>query len=204
MVESWHSAIRRDACWRRCALRTCGPGTWKTRPRLSIARPTRGIQVSRASSRSDPVSRRIDRWNRAESTLRFRVPAAHPDAGTSGVHVRRVAHSHCVPDAQSYAPCARRVDAPSPRGSPRRLHPLVHPVVGVTDRRYRSLHPGSIYQVVLSAYPAGMAKLALLPLAMRMAGPREALWHAIIRRNYGCTHRSSDAITLAQVSTRAA
>jgi sulfate adenylyltransferase len=68
-------------------------------------------------------------------------------------------------------------------------HLLVQPVVGVTK-------PGDIdhytrvrcYQAVLSAYPAGMAKLALLPLAMRMAGPREALWHAIIRRNYGCTH----------------
>ncbi len=37
-------------------------------------------------------------------------------------------------------------------------------------------------------YPPGMATLSLLPLAMRMAGPREACWHAIIRKNYGCTH----------------
>jgi len=40
----------------------------------------------------------------------------------------------------------------------------------------------------MSKYPNGMAHLALLPLAMRMAGPREALWHAIIRKNYGATH----------------
>jgi ATP sulfurylase len=37
-------------------------------------------------------------------------------------------------------------------------------------------------------YPNGMALLALLPLAMRMAGPREAVWHAIIRKNFGATH----------------
>ena len=66
---------------------------------------------------------------------------------------------------------------------------LIHPVVGMTK-------PGDVdhytrvrcYQSVLQAYPTGLAKLALLPLAMRMAGPREAVWHAIIRRNYGCTH----------------
>ena len=37
-------------------------------------------------------------------------------------------------------------------------------------------------------YPENMATLSLLPLAMRMGGPREALWHAIIRKNYGCSH----------------
>ncbi len=66
---------------------------------------------------------------------------------------------------------------------------LIHPVVGMTK-------PGDVdhytrvrcYQALLSHYPPGMALLSLLPLAMRMAGPREALWHAIIRKNYGCSH----------------
>jgi sulfate adenylyltransferase len=66
---------------------------------------------------------------------------------------------------------------------------LVHPVVGMTK-------PGDVdhytrvrcYRAVMSSYPAGTAFLSLLPLAMRMGGPREALWHAIIRKNYGCTH----------------
>lgn len=66
---------------------------------------------------------------------------------------------------------------------------LIHPVVGVTK-------PGDIdpsirvpcYQAILPGYPDGGALLSLLPLAMRMAGPREAVWHAIIRKNYGATH----------------
>ena len=66
---------------------------------------------------------------------------------------------------------------------------LIHPVVGMTK-------PGDVdhytrvrcYKQLLNHYPSGRALLSLLPLAMRMAGPREALWHAIIRKNYGCTH----------------
>lgn len=66
---------------------------------------------------------------------------------------------------------------------------LIHPVVGMTK-------PGDIeyylrvrcYEHVLSTYPAKTAMLSLLPLAMRMGGPKEALWHALIRKNYGCTH----------------
>lgn len=67
---------------------------------------------------------------------------------------------------------------------------LIHPVVGMTKpgdvdhytrvRVYRAL--------VENYYDQGSTLLSLLPLAMRMAGPREALWHALIRRNYGANH----------------
>ena len=66
---------------------------------------------------------------------------------------------------------------------------LINPVVGITK-------PGDVdhltrvrsYRALMHRYPPDTAMLALLPLAMRMAGPREAVWHALIRRNYGCTH----------------
>jgi len=66
---------------------------------------------------------------------------------------------------------------------------LIHPTVGMTK-------PGDLdhytrvrcYQAVLARFPQHTAKLALLGLAMRMGGPREALLHAIIRKNHGCTH----------------
>lgn len=66
---------------------------------------------------------------------------------------------------------------------------LLNPVVGLTK-------PGDLdyftrvrcYKKLLKYYPENSVKLCLLPLAMRMAGPREALWHALIRKNYGCTH----------------
>ncbi|MDX1460130.1 MAG: bifunctional sulfate adenylyltransferase/adenylylsulfate kinase [Xanthomonadales bacterium] len=66
---------------------------------------------------------------------------------------------------------------------------LIHPVVGMTK-------PGDIdhvtrvrcYEAILGRYPEQTTALSLLPLAMRMGGPREAVWHAIIRKNYGCTH----------------
>ena len=74
---------------------------------------------------------------------------------------------------------ARAVDA----------HLVIQPVVGMTK-------PGDLdhytrvrcYQALLNHYPPDTAKLVLLPLAMRMGGPREAVWHAIIRKNYGFSH----------------
>jgi sulfate adenylyltransferase len=66
---------------------------------------------------------------------------------------------------------------------------LIHASVGMTDpgdaNHYTRVR---CYQALLAHYPPGAAKLALLPLALRMGGPREALWHAIIHKNYSCTH----------------
>ena len=69
-----------------------------------------------------------------------------------------------------------------------RGHLLLHPVVGVTmNRDLNHFARIKCYQEVLRHYPHHIAALSLLPLATRGAGPREALWHALIRRNYGCT-----------------
>jgi len=66
---------------------------------------------------------------------------------------------------------------------------LIHPVIGISK-------PGDIdhftrvkcYQHIIKYYPEDSVELSLINLAMRMAGPKEALWHAIIRKNYGCNH----------------
>ena len=66
---------------------------------------------------------------------------------------------------------------------------LIHPVVGMTK-------PGDIdhftrvrcYEAVLDQYSSSTTAISLLNLAMRMAGPREAVWHGLIRANHGCTH----------------
>ncbi|MBD3281861.1 bifunctional sulfate adenylyltransferase/adenylylsulfate kinase [Candidatus Uhrbacteria bacterium] len=66
---------------------------------------------------------------------------------------------------------------------------LLHPAVGPTksgDINYISRV--RTYRAVQEKYANHFALLSLLPLAMRMAGPKSALWHALIRKNYGCTH----------------
>lgn len=68
-------------------------------------------------------------------------------------------------------------------------HLLIHPAVGLTK-------PGDVdhftrvkcYKKVIAHLAADAATLSLLPISMRMAGPREAVWHALIRKNYGATH----------------
>ena len=67
---------------------------------------------------------------------------------------------------------------------------LIHPTVGVTrpdDLDYFT-RVRCVQSLVATNYDAARTHLSILPLAMRMAGPREALWHMIIRRNYGANH----------------
>lgn len=66
---------------------------------------------------------------------------------------------------------------------------LIHPIVGLSKAgdidhftRVRC------YEAVLDQYPSSTTALSLLNLAMRMGGPREAVWHGLIRKNHGCTH----------------
>lgn len=66
---------------------------------------------------------------------------------------------------------------------------LLQPVAGVTqDDDVDYYTRVKCYKKLLQYYPENSVKLCLLPLSMRMAGPREAVWHAMIRKNYGCTH----------------
>jgi sulfate adenylyltransferase len=66
---------------------------------------------------------------------------------------------------------------------------FLHPVVGLTK-------PGDVdpvtrircYKALMHRYPRGTAMLAAIPMAMRMSGPRDSLWNAILRATYGCTH----------------
>ncbi|MCP5081515.1 MAG: bifunctional sulfate adenylyltransferase/adenylylsulfate kinase [Alphaproteobacteria bacterium] len=66
---------------------------------------------------------------------------------------------------------------------------LLQPAVGLTE-------PGDIdhftrlqcYSAMLESFPEQTTFLSLSPMAMRLAGPREAVWHALIHKNYGCTH----------------
>ncbi len=131
---------------------------------------------------------RAARASRRRTHYDFKHLRETPGGAAGALPEARLAPGRRVPDAQPDAPRAPRADLPRGR-SRRRRNLLIHPVVGMTQ-------PGDVdhltrvrcYENVLGRYPEQTTSLSLLPLAMRMAGPREALWHAIMRQNFGCTH----------------
>ena len=176
-----------------------------------IARPKRKLfleppshTASRCRLSSEQGTWLVRGWTRGRFAtahpLRFPDSSAYTVGPARGVRPSGVAQDRRVPDAQSDASRARGIDCAEEEN---RAHVeltfraasqveaslLIHPSVGMT-------RPGDVdyftrvrcYQLLVSKYPRGTAKLALLPLAMRMGGPREAIWHAIIRKNHGCSH----------------
>lgn len=102
-----------------------------------------------------------------------------------GFQTRNPIHN-CHYELSRYALNKAQEDAPDDSS----VGLLLQPIVGVTQDCDINYHTRvKCYRHILKRYPdASKVKLSLLPLSMRMGGPREALWHALIRQNYGCDY----------------
>ena len=156
-------------------------------------------RIAGTSDRKHPLVAEMERWGRLNISGRLRVlalptPADFRELRRTPADVRaaldQLGHENVVafqtrnPMHRAHEELTRRaIDAVD--GAL-----LLHPVVGLTKpgdvdhyTRVRTYKALTEYH-----FPRDRVLLSLLPLAMRMAGPREALWHALIRRNYGASH----------------
>ena len=124
------------------------------------------------------------------AAVALRFPLAAPDSGRTALRIHAAWAGRSVVAFQTRNPMHRaHVELTMRAAKQVEANLLIHPSVGMTK-------PGDVdyfirtrcYELLLSKYPHGTAKLSMLPLAMRMGGPREAIWHGLIRKNHGCTH----------------
>jgi sulfate adenylyltransferase len=162
-------------------------------------REEEAFRVAGTTNRRHPLVAEMESWDKLNVSGRLQMLALPPHAD-----FRELRHTPSQVRALVAATGHANVVAFQTRNPLHRVHEeltrraiadvdgvlLLHPVVGLTK-------PGDVdhytrvrtYKVLAERYyERDRIVLSLLPLAMRMAGPREALWHAIIRRNYGATH----------------
>ena len=156
-------------------------------------------KVFGTTDRKHPLVAEMERWGRRNISGRLRVvklptPPDFRELRRTPAEVRQLLEQRGRPNVvafQTRNPMHRAHEELTRRAIDRVDGVLLlHPVVGMTK-------PGDVdhytrvrtYKVLAANhFPQDRIVLSLLPLAMRMAGPREALWHAIIRRNYGANH----------------
>jgi sulfate adenylyltransferase len=162
-------------------------------------REEEAFRVAGTTNRSHPLVAEMESWGKLNVSGRLQILSLPPHAD-----FRELRHTPSQVRALLAATGRANVVAFQTRNPLHRVHEeltrrairdvdgvlLLHPVVGLTK-------PGDVdhytrvrtYKVLAERYyDRDRIVLSLLPLAMRMAGPREALWHAIIRRNYGANH----------------
>ena len=156
-------------------------------------------QVLRTEDLKHPVVAEMNRWSRTDVSGRIQMlqPPTHPDhpnlhltPAQTRERLENFGHHNVIAFQASTPVHAFHQATIEQMASDMDAALLVHPVVGMVK-------PGDVaHHTSVRAYEAlnenfnqrGRSLLALLPLAARMAGPREALWHAVIQRNYGANY----------------
>src|SRR3990172_2258458 len=180
--------IPRVSCWQFCMLRTSGSPTGNPKRSLFTERLRRHIRecdtsMNRCMARMSGEGWRACRRQCTTTSKRFVIP--RKNSAICLIKWDGAAWSAFIPANRCTGSTATSLQTAKEAGA----SILLHPAVGMTKpgdlHYYARVH---CYQAIRRHYPHDLTVLSLLPIAVRMAGPREALHNAIVRQNYGCSH----------------